>query len=154
MAILRPWSFSLHRCFHTSLARLQVIVGKDAIMATPAASAVIRRRKLAGGLIMSASHNPGAPAATGTHKAVQAVTALKKLELHRRMHFTGGPEEDWGIKMNSTAGEPAPERITNEIFKYTESIDTLNMADVPDIDLSSIGSKSFGDFEVHLSTAS
>jgi phosphoglucomutase len=98
----------------------KVIVGKDAIMATPAASAVIRRRKLAGGLIMSASHNPG------------------------------GPEEDWGIKMNSTAGEPAPERITNEIFKYTESIDTLSMADIPDIDLSSIGSKSFGDFEVEV----
>jgi phosphoglucomutase len=73
---------------------------------------------------------------------------------HGRVRIAGGPEEDWGIKMNSTAGEPAPERITNEIFKYTESIDTLSMADIPDIDLSSIGSKSFGDFEVGLSTAS
>jgi Phosphoglucomutase/phosphomannomutase, alpha/beta/alpha domain I len=62
----------------------------------------------------------------------------------------GGPDEDWGIKMNSTAGEPAPERITNEIFKYTESIDTLNMADIPDVDLSSIGSTSHGDFEVSI----
>ena len=50
--------------------------------------------------------------------------------------------------MNSTAGEPAPERITNEIFKNTESIDTLYMADIPDVDLSSIGSTSHGDFEV------
>lgn len=65
----------LHGCVNASLAQLQVIVGKDAIMATPAASAVIRRRKLAGGLIMSASHNPGAPAATETRKAVQAAMA-------------------------------------------------------------------------------
>ena len=71
---------------------------------------------------------------------------------HGRVRIAGGPEEDWGIKMNSTAGEPAPERITNEIFKYTESIDTLSMADIPDIDLSSIGSKSFGDFEVRILT--
>jgi Phosphoglucomutase/phosphomannomutase, alpha/beta/alpha domain I len=44
-------------------------------MATPAASAVIRRRKLAGGLIMSASHNPGAPAAEQTSRPAQAVMA-------------------------------------------------------------------------------
>ena len=56
----------------------KILVGKDAIMATPAMSALIRRRALYGGLIMSASHNPG------------------------------GPDEDWGIKFNYSAGGTAP----------------------------------------------
>ena len=72
----------------------------------------------AGGLIMSASHNPG------------------------------GPKEDWGIKFNYSAGEPAPERITDKIFQFTQSIKELKMADLPDIDLSKLGKQSFGDFEV------
>ena len=71
----------------------------------------------AGGLIMSASHNPG------------------------------GPKEDWGIKFNYSSGEPAPERITDAIFGYTQKISELKMAELPDIDLSDIGTKSFGGFE-------
>jgi phosphoglucomutase len=51
----------------------------------------------AGGLIMSASHNPG------------------------------GPEEDWGIKFNYSAGEPAPEKITDKIFGFTEKISELKV---------------------------
>lgn len=89
-------------------------------MATPAMSALIRRRSLYGGLIMSASHNPA------------------------------GPKEDWGIKFNYSAGEPAPEKITDEIFKYTESVSELLMADIPDVDLSTIGVSTFGDFEVEV----
>ncbi len=50
-----------------------------------------------GGLIMSASHNPG------------------------------GPEEDWGIKFNYSAGEPAPEKITDKIFGFTQSISELKV---------------------------
>jgi phosphoglucomutase len=98
----------------------KVLVGQHGYMATPAMSAVIRRRKLYGGFIMSASHNPA------------------------------GPKEDWGIKFNYTSGEPAPERITNMIFKYTETIKELKMADVPDVDLSKIGTTKFGDFEVEV----
>jgi len=95
-------------------------VGKDAILATPAASAVIRAQKAYGGLIMSASHNPG------------------------------GPTEDWGIKFNYSSGEPAPERITDKIFGFTESISGIQMADFADIDLSTPGVYSFGDFEVEV----
>ena len=75
-------------------------------------------RSLAGGLIMSASHNPG------------------------------GPKEDWGIKFNYSSGEPAPERITDAIFKYTQSIKELKTADLPDIDLAKVGNNKFGSFEV------
>jgi phosphoglucomutase len=72
----------------------------------------------AGGLIMSASHNPG------------------------------GPDEDWGIKFNYSSGEPAPERITDAIYGFTKNIAELKFADIPDIDLSQIGRHRFGDFEV------
>eukprot|EP00208_Stichococcus_sp_RCC1054_P002668 CAMPEP_0206134820 /NCGR_PEP_ID=MMETSP1473-20131121/224_1 /ASSEMBLY_ACC=CAM_ASM_001109 /TAXON_ID=1461547 /ORGANISM="Stichococcus sp, Strain RCC1054" /LENGTH=557 /DNA_ID=CAMNT_0053526443 /DNA_START=244 /DNA_END=1917 /DNA_ORIENTATION=- len=98
----------------------KVVVAKDGILATPAASALIRRRKLFGGLIMSASHNPG------------------------------GPKEDWGIKFNYNSGEPAPERITDKIFSFTEKIDSISQADIPDVDLSKIGVNTFGDFEVEV----
>lgn len=62
-----------------------------------------------GGLIMSASHNPG------------------------------GPEEDFGIKFNYSAGEPAPEKITDKIYGETQNISVLKMADIPDVDLSKVG---------------
>jgi phosphoglucomutase len=62
----------------------------------------------AGGLIMSASHNPG------------------------------GPDNDFGIKFNYTAGEPAPERITDKIYGQTQSVSVLKMADIPDVDLSKV----------------
>jgi len=98
----------------------KVLIGKDAIMATPAMSALIRRRSLYGGLIMSASHNPG------------------------------GPKEDWGIKFNYSSGEPAPESITDKIYGYTQDIDQLNFGEIPDTDLSKVGSHSYGDFEVEV----
>ncbi|KAL4859281.1 Phosphoglucomutase [Chlorella vulgaris] len=98
----------------------KVVVGKDAIMATPAMSALIRRRSLYGGLIMSASHNPG------------------------------GPDEDWGIKFNYSAGEPAPEKITDKIFGFTESILELKLAELADVDLSKVGTTRFGSFEVEV----
>lgn len=63
-------------------------------------------------------------------------------------HNPGGPKEDWGIKFNYSSGEPAPERITDAIYKYTQSIKELKQADIPDIDLSKIGNHEFGDFEV------
>ena len=63
-------------------------------------------------------------------------------------HNPGGPKEDWGIKFNYSSGEPAPERITDAIFKYTQSIKELKSADIPDIDLAKIGNNKFGSFEV------
>lgn len=98
----------------------KVVVGRDALMATPAMSAVIRRNKLYGGLIMSASHNPG------------------------------GPDNDFGIKFNYKAGEPAPEKITDKIFAETQKISALHMADIPDVDLSKVGVTKFGSFEVEV----
>ena len=81
-------------------------------------------RSCAGGLIMSASHNPG------------------------------GPKEDWGIKFNYSSGEPAPERITDAIFGFTQNISQLNFADIPDTDLSQLGSHKYDDFEVSTYRAS
>lgn len=98
----------------------KVVVGKEGIMATPAMSALIRRRKLYGGLIMSASHNPA------------------------------GPDEDWGIKFNYSSGEPAPEKITNQIYEYTQNITELKMAEIEDVDLDKVGTSTFGDFEVEV----
>jgi phosphoglucomutase len=98
----------------------KVVIGRDAIMATPAMSSLIRRRKLYGGLIMSASHNPA------------------------------GIDEDWGIKFNYSAGEPAPEKITDKIYGFTQSISELKMADLPKVDLSKTGVSSFGSFEVEV----
>ena len=63
-----------------------------------------------GGLIMSASHNPG------------------------------GPTEDWGVKFNYSSGEPAPEKITDAIFGFTTSITELKTADIGDVDLSKVSS--------------
>ncbi|BDA44970.1 Phosphoglucomutase, chloroplastic [Coccomyxa sp. Obi] len=98
----------------------KVFVGRDAIFATPAMSALIRRRGLYGALIMSASHNPG------------------------------GPEEDWGIKFNYSSGEPAPERITDAIYGFTKNISELKFADIPETDLSQLGTHTYGGFEVEV----
>ena len=74
-------------------------------------------RDSAGGLVMSASHNPG------------------------------GPDEDWGIKFNYRSGEPAPERITDAIFGFTQSISEICQADTPDTDLAVVGTSQYGNFE-------
>ncbi len=89
----------------------KVLVGQNGILSTPAASVVIRKYKTYGGIILSASHNPG------------------------------GPEEDFGIKYNTDNGGPAPEKITDEIFTHSLQIQhylTLDHAG-GSIDLSSPG---------------
>ncbi|MCJ8238209.1 alpha-D-glucose phosphate-specific phosphoglucomutase [Peteryoungia algae] len=87
----------------------KVMVGKGGILSTPAASHVIRKYKAFGGIVLSASHNPG------------------------------GPTEDFGIKYNIGNGGPAPEKITDAIFARTRNIDSYKIADVADIDLDTIG---------------
>ncbi|CAK9863054.1 unnamed protein product [Sphagnum jensenii] len=98
----------------------RILVGREGILSTPAVSAIIRRRKAQGGFIMSASHNPG------------------------------GPKNDWGIKYNYKSGQPAPESITDAIYGNTLSVSAINMADIPDIDLSSLGVTTFGSFTVEV----
>ncbi len=65
-------------------------------------------------------------------------------------HNPAGPEEDFGIKFNYNSGEPAPERITDAIYKYTTEITELKMATIPDVDLNTTGITKFGDFEVEV----
>ncbi|XP_050223124.1 phosphoglucomutase, chloroplastic [Mercurialis annua] len=98
----------------------KILVGKEGIMSTPAVSAVIRKQKANGGFIMSASHNPG------------------------------GPEYDWGIKFNYNSGQPAPESITDKIYGNTLSISEIKMADIPDVDLSSLGVTKYGNYIVEV----
>ena len=92
----------------------KVLVGQGGILSTPAASCVIRKYKTQGGIILSASHNPG------------------------------GPDEDFGIKFNIGAGGPAPEAVTDAIFARTESIDRYRIVDADPVDLDQIGEVSLG----------
>jgi phosphoglucomutase len=87
----------------------RVLVGQGGILSTPAASHVIRRHQASGGLILSASHNPG------------------------------GPDEDFGIKYNIANGGPAPESVTEAIFARTQVIDRWLTVDWADIDLDKQG---------------
>lgn len=87
----------------------RILVGKGGILSTPAASHVIRKYKAFGGIILSASHNPG------------------------------GPTEDFGIKYNIGNGGPAPERITDAIFQRSRVIDSYRIVDAADVDLDAIG---------------
>ncbi len=83
----------------------RVLVGRRGILSTPAASCVIRKRRAFGGIILSASHNPG------------------------------GPDGDFGIKYNTGNGGPAPEKITEAVFANTQKITRYLTVDAPDIDL-------------------
>ncbi len=98
----------------------KVMVGQGGILSTPAASHVIRKYKAFGGIILSASHNPG------------------------------GPTEDFGIKYNIGNGGPAPERITDAIFERSKAIESYKIADAPDIDLDTIGTGLVGDMAVEV----
>ncbi len=88
----------------------RVLVGQGGILSTPAASHVIRHYGASGGLVLSASHNPG------------------------------GPDEDFGIKYNIANGGPAPEGITDAVYERTTNIDRWLTVETPDIDLDVQGS--------------
>jgi phosphoglucomutase len=98
----------------------KVLVGQGGILSTPAASNVIRQYGAIGGLVLSASHNPG------------------------------GPDEDFGIKYNVSNGGPAPEKITDAIYARTMTIDRWLTVDVPDIDLDTIGTTQVGGMTVEV----
>lgn len=89
----------------------RVIVGQGAILSTPAASHLIRLNKTDGGIIMSASHNPG------------------------------GPKEDFGVKFNMPNGGPAPEAVTEAMYQRTTELTAYRIAEAQDVDLSTIGRK-------------
>jgi len=98
----------------------RIIVGQGGLLSTPAASCVIRKYKTNGGIILSASHNPG------------------------------GPDGDFGIKFNTANGGPAPESVTEAIFARTLEITGYRTLEAEDIDLDTIGSVALGETRVEI----
>jgi phosphoglucomutase len=98
----------------------RLLVGRDGILSTPAVSAVIRRRRAFGGLVLSASHNPG------------------------------GLEEDFGIKYNARNGGPAPEAFTERIYAETQAIKEYRTLEHAAVDLGREGATRVGDTEVSI----
>jgi phosphoglucomutase len=98
----------------------RLLVGANGILSTPAASCVIRKHKAFGGIVLSASHNPG------------------------------GPHGDFGIKFNAANGGPAPEKITDAIYAETLKITEILSLNTPDVDLARIGSHRVGDTQVEI----
>ncbi len=92
----------------------RVLVGRGGILSTPAASHVIRKHGAFGGIILSASHNPG------------------------------GPEGDFGIKYNASNGGPAPEKITDRIFALSKSLTSYRILDAAAPDIDRLGEKTLG----------
>ena len=98
----------------------RIVIGQSGILSTPAASHLIRKRKAFGGIILSASHNPG------------------------------GPDGDFGIKYNASNGGPAPESVTDAIFARTKTIAAYHIDNAPDIDLDRIGMTRVGGTDVEV----
>jgi len=98
----------------------RIIVGQFGILSTPAVSALIRYSNAFGGVVLSASHNPG------------------------------GPQGDFGIKYNVANGGPAPERITDEVFRRTQEISSYKTIDAPDVDIDRIGRTKLGAAEIEI----
>lgn len=98
----------------------RVLVGQGGILSTPAASCIIRKYKTFGGIILSASHNPG------------------------------GPDGDFGIKYNTENGGPAPEKITEAIFEKSKTIQSYKIIEAPDVPLDAIGETDLASMKVQV----
>lgn len=101
----------------------KVIIGIDGIMSTPNVSHTIRKMKAYGGIILTASHNPG------------------------------GPNEDFGVKYNGENGGPAPSAITDKIFEISKKIETYKIAkqEIPErVDLKKVGTYTWAGMEIEV----
>ena len=98
----------------------KVLVGQGGILSTPAVSCVIRKHGALGGIVLSASHNPG------------------------------GPDGDFGIKYNIANGGPAPESVTEAIYQRTESITEYRISDAAAIDLNRLGTTRIEQTEIEV----
>ena len=98
----------------------RLLVGQGGILSTPAASCVIRKYQAFGGIVLSASHNPG------------------------------GPSEDFGIKYNGANGGPAPEKMTDQMFQHTQKIQEYYLVESEDVDLDSLGIQQRGDTQIEI----
>ncbi|MCS7225895.1 MAG: alpha-D-glucose phosphate-specific phosphoglucomutase [Gloeomargarita sp. SKYB31] len=108
----------LKMCAANGIGR--VLVGQGGILSTPAASCLIRKYHALGGIILSASHNPG------------------------------GPNGDFGVKFNTSNGGPAPEKVTNQIYEYTQKIEAYCILEANDINLDRLGPTRLGDMQVEI----
>jgi Phosphoglucomutase len=98
----------------------RVLVGQNGILSTPAVSCLIRKYQAFGGIVLSASHNPG------------------------------GVDGDFGIKYNIGNGGPAPERVTAAIYAQTKVITSYSIATAADVDLSQLGTVQLGQMTVEV----
>ncbi|RMH60769.1 MAG: alpha-D-glucose phosphate-specific phosphoglucomutase, partial [Zetaproteobacteria bacterium] len=98
----------------------RVLVGQGGILSTPAASCVIRKHAAQGGIILSASHNPG------------------------------GPDADFGIKYNIANGGPAPEGVTEAIYAQTRRIERYRIIEASDVPIDKLGSHTLGAMRVEV----
>ena len=87
----------------------ELIIGQGGLLSTPAASNIIRKYQAFGGIVLSASHNPG------------------------------GPDEDFGIKYNVSNGGPAPEKFTDALYANSKTISEYRIAEIDDVDLDRVG---------------
>ena len=98
----------------------KLIIGQNGLLSTPAASNLIRKHKTDGGILLTASHNPG------------------------------GPDGDFGIKFNTASGGQASEAMTDAVYKLSQSITHYKIADIEHIDLSHIGTHTHGKLTVEV----
>ncbi|WP_288842338.1 alpha-D-glucose phosphate-specific phosphoglucomutase [uncultured Deefgea sp.] len=96
----------------------KVLVGQAGLLSTPAVSCLIRKYAAVGGIVLSASHNPG------------------------------GPDGDFGIKYNVSNGGPAPEKITEAIYSRTTTINEYKTYTAPDLDIDVVGEYTLGNMQV------
>jgi len=98
----------------------RVLLGQGGILSTPAASAVIRRHGASGGIILSASHNPG------------------------------GPDGDFGIKYNGSNGGPAPEKLTQAVYECTQVLERFQISDAAPVAIDMLGTQQIEDMTVEV----
>ncbi len=98
----------------------RVMVGLNGILSTPAASCVIRKHQAHGGIVLSASHNPG------------------------------GPDGDFGIKYNASNGGPANEMLTEAMYTRSKVIDSYRVFDAPDVALDKLARFKLGDMQIEV----
>jgi phosphoglucomutase len=98
----------------------RIKVGQRGILSTPGISCIIRKYQTLGGIVLSASHNPG------------------------------GPKGDFGVKYNISNGGPAPEKVTEAIYARSKAIDRYQILDAPDVDLETLSESYLGDMVVEV----
>jgi len=98
----------------------RLVVGQHGLLSTPAVSHLIRKRQFDGGLVLSASHNPG------------------------------GPDGDFGVKFNISNGGPAPEKITEQIYQAASGLTSFRIMEAGDVNIDKVGETQLGDTTIEI----